>query len=224
MGNPESGRDLESVANLVRLSETAPMPRIDGSEPPPLVPPRAGRAEATLSAFGGVLDESTGSPAEQLAARGPLPAAAVAALPTEAAPATETGPPVQRRPARYGVYAGAVVVLCAGLGAWGLWPSSGGTDAPPPVAPPAQTHRPDAPPAVSTLSASPTPPAMTGQLRDTPVRPTSRPAPQRTQPAPAPQGGNQEQGPGDDPFGAAVSSYLQQWSEQGYPPPRYGHG
>ncbi|MER6901357.1 hypothetical protein ABT261_47410, partial [Amycolatopsis sp. NPDC000740] len=48
MGNPESGSDLESVANLVRLSETAPMPRIDGSEPPPLVRPRAESGTETI--------------------------------------------------------------------------------------------------------------------------------------------------------------------------------
>ncbi|WP_020659814.1 hypothetical protein [Amycolatopsis benzoatilytica] len=218
MGNPESGSDLESVANLVRLSETAPMPRIDGTEPPPLVRPRVQRAEATSSAFGGVLDGSTGSAAEQLAARGPAPAVEATA------PPRETAPPVTRRPMRYSVVAGAAVVLCAGLGAWALWPSPGGSDGQP-VVPPAPTRQSEAPPAVSTLSASPAPPAITGQVRDTSVRPTSRPAPRRTQPTQGPpDGANQPPGPGGDSFGAAVSSYLQQWSEAGYPVPEHWRG
>ncbi|EFL08270.1 predicted protein [Streptomyces sp. AA4] len=216
MGNPESGSDLESVANLVRLSETAPMPRIDGSEPPPLVRRRADRADEPTSAFGGVLDVSTGSPVEQLAKRGPVPVA------DPPAPAAETAPPPQRRPARYGVFAGAAVVVCAGLGSWALWPSASGTDpqpVPPPPAPVRTTS--SAPPAVSTLSASPAP--ASGQVRDTVIRASSRPAttapPPRVQPTQAPQQDSQNQSGGsmEDAFRSAVSSYMEHWGDDDRP-------
>ncbi|PKV97511.1 hypothetical protein ATK30_8493 [Amycolatopsis echigonensis] len=224
MGNPESGSDLESVANLVRLSETAPMPRIDGSEPPPLV--RRPRADSTddpaSAAFGGVLDVSTGSPVEQLAKRGPVP------LAEPPAPPAETAPPPQRRPARYGVFAGAAVLVCAGLGSWALWPSaSGGTDSQPVEPPPAPVHTSSAPPAVSTLSASPAP--ATGQVRDTVVRASSRPAttapPPRVQPTQKPEqeSGNQPHDSWDDTFRSAVSSYLEEWGG-GDQAPRRWHG
>ncbi|WP_037368252.1 hypothetical protein [Amycolatopsis orientalis] len=222
MGNPESGSDLESVAKLVRLSETAPMPRIDGSEPPPLVRPRPALADDTTSAFGGVLDVSTGSPAEQLAKRGPAPAAA------PPAPPAETAPPAQRRPARYGVFAGAAVLVCAGLGAWALWPSaSGGTDPQPAPPPPPVRSTSSAPPAVSTLSASPAP--ASDQVRDTVIRASSRPAttaPPPVQPTQAPRQDSQDQprDPMGDAFRSAVSSYLEQWGEDdGYRPRRW-HG
>ncbi|MFD2474631.1 hypothetical protein [Amycolatopsis silviterrae] len=219
MGNPESGSDLETVANLVRLSETAPMPRIDGSEPPPLVRPRADRAEETASAFGGVLDASTGSPIEQLAKRGPIPVVEP--------PAAETAPPVERRH-RYGVFAGAAVVLCAGLGSWALWPSaSGGTDPQPVQPPPAPAHT-SAPPAVSTLSASPAP--ASEKMRDTVIRASSRPAttapPPKVQPTQEPR---QEEGgeSGDsmeDAFRSAVSSYMREWGGGGHAGPHRSHG
>ncbi|SFP89652.1 hypothetical protein [Amycolatopsis rubida] len=210
MGNPESGSDLESVANLVRLSETAPMPRIDGSEPPPLVRRRADRADEPTSAFGGVLDVSTGSPAEQLAKRGPVPVA------DPPAPAAETAPPSRRKP-RYGLFAGAAVVVCAGLGSWALWPSASGGTGPQPVQPPPAPVRTtsSAPPAVSTLSASPAP--ASDQVRDTVIRASSRPAttapPPRVQPTQNPQqdGRNQPHDPMEDAFRSAVSSYLEQW-------------
>ncbi|WP_238605932.1 hypothetical protein [Amycolatopsis sp. Poz14] len=218
MGNPESGSDLESVANLVRLSETAPMPRIDGSEPPPLVRRRADSADEPTSAFGGVLDVSTGSPAEQLAKRGPAPVADPPAL------AAETAPPAQRKP-RYGLFAGAAVVVCAGLGSWALWPSaSGGTDSQPVQPPPAPVRTTSsAPPAVSTLSASPAP--ASDQVRDTVIRASSRPAttaPPRVQPTQNPQqdGQNQSHDSMEDAFRSAVSSYMEQWGDG----PRRWHG
>ncbi|MET9258430.1 hypothetical protein [Amycolatopsis sp. NPDC004079] len=221
MGNPESGSDLESVANLVRLSETAPMPRIDGSEPPPLVRRRAESAAETTSAFGGVLDVSTGSPTEQLAKRGPLPVAD---------PPAQTAPPAERRPVRYGVFAGAAVVLCAGLGSWALWPSASGGTGPQPVQPPpAPVHTSSsAPPAVSTLSASPAP--ASGQVRDTIVRASSRPAttapPPRVQPTQNPQqdGGDQPRDPMGDAFRSAVSSYMEHWGDDNGDQPRRWHG
>lgn len=220
MGNPESGSDLESVANLVRLSETAPMPRIDGSEPPPLVRPRAESAAETTSAFGGVLDVSTGSPTEQLAKRGPLPAAD---------PPAQTAPPTERRPVRYGVFAGAAVVLCAGLGSWALWPSASGPGPQPVQPPPAPVHTSSsAPPAVSTLSASPAP--ASGQVRDTIVRASSRPAttapPPRVQPTQNPQqdSENQPRDPMGDAFRSAVSSYMEQWGDENGDRPRRWHG
>ncbi|WP_406633039.1 hypothetical protein [Amycolatopsis sp. WGS_07] len=217
MGNPESGSDLETVANLVRLSETAPMPRIDGSEPPPLVRPRAERAEETTSAFGGVLDLSTGSPIEQLAKRGPIPVAEP--------PAAETAPPTQKRP-RYGVFAGAAVVLCAGLGSWALWPSASGETGPQPVQPPPAPVRTSssAPPAVSTLSASPAP--ASDQVRDTVIRASSRPAttaPPRVQPTQEPRhdDGDQSGDSMEDAFRSAVSSYMREWGGSG---PHRWHG
>lgn len=221
MGNPESGSDLESVANLVRLSETAPMPRIDGSEPPPLVRRRADSADEPTSAFGGVLDVSTGSPAEQLAKRGPAPAA------DPPAPAAETAPPAQRKP-RYGLFAGAAVVVCAGLGSWALWPSaSGGTDSQPVQPPPAPVRTTSsAPPAVSTLSASPAP--ASDQVRDTVIRASSRPAttapPPRVQPTQNPQQDSRDQSHDsmEDAFRSAVSSYMEQWGNGDGP--RRWHG
>ncbi|MGW7536952.1 hypothetical protein [Amycolatopsis sp. NPDC054798] len=224
MGNPESGSDLESVANLVRLSETAPMPRIDGSEPPPLVRRRADSGDDTASAFGGVLDVSSGSAAEQLAKRGPAPVAD----PPE--PPAQTAPPTQRKTPRYGLFAGAAVVVCAGLGSWALWPSaSGGTD-PQPVQPPPAPVRTSssAPPAVSTLSASPAP--ASGQVRDTVVRASSRPEttapPQRTETPQKPQqdSGNQSHDSLEDAFRSAVSSYMEHWGDDGSQQPRRWHG
>lgn len=226
MGNPESGSDIESVANLVRLSETAPMPRIDGSEPPPLVRARpAGADDPASAAFGGVLDVATGSPVEQLAKRGPVP------VDDPPAPPAETAPPTERRPARYGVFAGAAVLVCAGLGSWALWPSASGGPDPQPVQPPPAPVRTSssAPPAVSTLSASPAP--ASGQVRDTVVRASSRPAttappPSRAQPTQEPRhdSGTQSGDSMGDAFRSAVSSYMREWGDEGDQPPRRWHG
>ncbi|MER6899202.1 hypothetical protein ABT261_36385, partial [Amycolatopsis sp. NPDC000740] len=85
-----------------------------------------------------------------------------------------------------------------------------------------------APPAVSTLSASPGP--ASGQVRDTIVRASSRPAttapPPRVQPTQDPQqdSRNQPRDPMGDAFRSAVSSYMEQWGGDNGDQPRRWHG
>ncbi|WP_211260422.1 hypothetical protein [Amycolatopsis jejuensis] len=224
-GEPGGTGDLESVAKLVSLSETAPMPRIDGSEPPPLVAPRP---VDPATAFAGALDGSTA--VDQLAARGPAPDEPDASLdelltaPPLTAPPSTT-PPDRRR---YAMFAGAAVLVCAGLGGWALWPSSSsGTTGQPAEPPPGPVRTStSAPPAVSTLSATPTPPAATGEVRDTTVRATSRPATGAQQRGEQDEEtrGNRPRDPMEDAFSSAVSSYMDQWNGHGNQPPRRWHG
>ncbi|MBB4683409.1 hypothetical protein [Amycolatopsis jiangsuensis] len=229
---PGGAGDLESVAKLVRMSETAPMPRIDAAEPT-RVQRRQQAADGTPAlsgAFGGALDDASGSAAGQLAAAGGPVTEELASLDDlldGSAPGDTarggTAPPPDWRPARYLIVAGAAVVVLGGLGTWALWPApSGGTAGqpvgPPPAAPSSSTSA--APSAVTTLTGGPTttPAPATDEVRDTTVRATSKEdAPRQTRRRPATSAPRDPAGE----FGSAVSSYLQQWSERGYPPHRW---
>ncbi|WP_326835641.1 hypothetical protein VSH64_12035 [Amycolatopsis rhabdoformis] len=232
---PGEGRgELDSVAKLVSLSETAPMPRIDGERPPLVTRPKP---EADPS---GLYPEPAtaphippGGPATKpQSIVGELPigldAMFAAAAPEHETERTQTAPPSAggRRTTRYAVLAGAVVVVLAGLGTWALWPApesgSAGKPAEVPVAPSKPTS---APPAVTTMTASPTPPTATGQVDHTTVHttegqePSKRPSNEHSSAAQHP---SSQSAP--NAWSSAVSSYLQDWSSRHQQPPGRHHG
>ncbi|MFF0145683.1 hypothetical protein ATK36_1188 [Amycolatopsis sulphurea] len=209
---PGEAGDLESVARLVRMSETAPMPRIDGA-------PRAQRPVTDGPAvpegvFGGALDDRSGSAAAQLAAAGGPATAELSGLDELLDGASaETAPSVGRRPVRSLIVAGAAVVAFGGLGVWALWPSSAGDAAGEPVPPPAVPS--SAPPtAITTLTASPVPPPATADVPDSTIRATSKEtAPPSPPPVTSPAENSDDVPPG---------SYQRQRNDHRKPPHRHG--
>lgn len=115
------------------------------------------------------------------------------------------------------------VVALAGFGAWLLWPGSeGGSAGPLPQVPVTPSRTSSAPPAVATLTASPTLPPATGRVDHTTVRTTEE------QREPVPTGAQAPQASSHDPVSeavsSAVSSYLQQWSSRHQQPRPRHHG
>ncbi|MEU4670127.1 hypothetical protein AB0F91_19595 [Amycolatopsis sp. NPDC023774] len=230
---PSEGRDeLDSVAKLVSLSETAPMPRIDGERPPLVTQPKSKPKPKPKSDPSGLYPEpaatprtSGGGPAtkpQSIAGELPsgLDAMFAAAGPEHETERPQTSPPVaNQRHTRYVVIAGAVVVALAGLGTWALWPApergSAGRPAEVPVAP---SKLSSAPPAVTTMTASPTPPTATDRVDHTTVRTIEG----QKQPASEHPGAPHRTSAGttsEDIWSSAVSSFLQDWSSRHQQPP-----
>ncbi|QRP49837.1 hypothetical protein [Amycolatopsis sp. FDAARGOS 1241] len=233
-GPGANGGELDSVAKLVDLSETAPMPRIDG-ERPPLVTRRKPQPDP-----GDLHPDPAAAPASRREGPRTKPQPVVGELPAgldamfagaehpataEHAERAETAPPPSTgRTTRYVVLAGAVVVALAGFGTWALWaaPDSGSAGKPAEV-PAAPTRSSSAPPAVTTMSASPTPPPATDHVDHTPVRTTEEQEPQQSADGRrAPH--TSEQDPVSGAFSSVVSSYLQQWSSRHQQPSRHHRG
>lgn len=170
---PDEAGDLESVARLVRMSDTAPMPRIDGA--PREQRPVTDDPAVPEGVFGGALDDRSGSAAGQLAAAGGPATAELAGL-DELFDGTsaDTVPPAGRRPVWSLIVAGAAVVAFGGLGVWALWPSSSGDAAGESVPPPAVPSSSAPPTAITTLTASPVPTPATADVRDSTIRATSK--------------------------------------------------
>ncbi|MGW4488246.1 hypothetical protein ACWEOE_30900 [Amycolatopsis sp. NPDC004368] len=239
-GPGEDRDELDSVAKLVSLSETAPMPRIDGERPPLVTRPKPDSEAAAADPSGLYPAPATASLTAAPHTAGPLTqpqsivgelpvgldAMFAAAGPEAAAERTQTAPPVSnRRNTRYVVLAGAVVVALAGLGTWALWPAPESGSADQPVQVPVAPSKPSsAPPAVTTMTVSPTPPTATGQVDHTTVRTTEeQKSSQRQQPGgdhgsvPPPQRQSSESAP--NVWDSAVSSYLEAWSSRHEQPP-----
>ncbi|HEY3707921.1 MAG TPA: hypothetical protein VGL64_00990 [Amycolatopsis sp.] len=193
--------DLDSVAKLVSLSMTAPMPRIPGEEPPP---------------------DGPSTPPQPVVGELPAELDALMSAPEPAGRPTTAPPSTGRRPARRLVIAGAAVVALAGLGTWALWPAPVNGTAGKPAEVPAAPSSSSAPPAVTTLSASTEPPVALDQVSHSAVRTTEA----RRAPSKAPGGGPAAKTTSDDPladyFSSAVNSYIQEWSDQQNPPGRHG--
>ncbi|MFI5606505.1 hypothetical protein [Amycolatopsis sp. NPDC051903] len=225
-GPGEHDGELDTVAKLVDLSETAPMPRIDG-ERPPLVTRRKPQPDP-----GGLYPDPAAAPASRRDGPGTKPQPAVGELPAgldamftdEHAPRTETAPPpAPGRNTRYVALAGAVVVALAGFGTWALWPApDSGSAGKPAEVPAAPTRSSSAPPAVTTMSASPTPPPASDQVDHTPVHTTEEKPQDPADDHPAPH--TREQDPVSGAFSSAVSSYLQQWSSRHQQPTHHRRG
>ncbi|WP_328609700.1 hypothetical protein OG943_11415 [Amycolatopsis sp. NBC_00345] len=206
-GDNSDNSDLDSVAKLVSLSMTAPMPRISGEEPP-------------LVATGGPAEPST----RPQPAVGQLPAEldALMGAPEPGGRAATAPPETGRRPARRFVIAGAAVVALAGLGTWALWPAPVNGTAGKPAEVPAAPSSSTAPPAIATMSASPEPPAASDEVSHTTVRTTeARRAPSKAPGGGAPASKTTSDDPLADYFSSAVNSYIQQWSDQQGPPRRH---
>ncbi|MEV8608254.1 hypothetical protein AB0383_10020 [Amycolatopsis sp. NPDC051373] len=232
---PGAGRDeLDSVAKLVSLSETAPMPRIDGERPPLVKRPKPEPDPSGLYPEPATAPRTSGegpvTKPQSIVGELPLGLDAMfsAAGPEHEAERTQTSPPVaNRRNTRYVVIAGAVVVALAGLGTWALWPApesgSAGRPAEVPVAPSKPSS---APPAVTTMTASPTLPTATDQVDHTTVRTTEGQKSSR-QPAgehPSAPHGTSAGTTSGDLWSSAVSSYLQDWSSRHQQPPSRHRG
>lgn len=230
---PGEGRDeLDSVAKLVSLSETAPMPRIDGERPPLVTRPKPEPDPSGLypepAAAPRTSGEGPATKPQSIVGELPLGLDAMfaAAGPEHETERTQTSPPVtNRRNTRYVVIAGAVVVALAGLGTWALWPApesgSAGRPAEVPVAPSKPSS---APPAVTTMTASPTAPTATDQVDHTTVHTTEEQKPPQRPASGHPSAPHQTSAgtTSEDIWSSAVSSYLQDWSSRHQqPPPRH---
>ncbi|WP_147397503.1 hypothetical protein [Amycolatopsis panacis] len=204
---PGETGDLESVARLVRMSDTAPMPRVDAA-------PRAQRPvtddpAVPAGVFGGALDDRSGSAAGQLAAAGGPATAELSGL-DELLDGT-SAETVGRRPVRSLIVAGAAVVAFGGLGVWALWPSSSGDAAGEAVPPPAVPSSSAPPTAITTLTASPVPLPATADVRDSTIRASSK------ETAPPPVTSSEDNS--DD---VAPGSSQRQRNDHRKPPHRHG--